>query len=153
MVSLDKTDISILNILQKDAKSTHKEIAAQLSITTTPVYERIKKLERMGVITGYSARVDPAKVGQHMVAFCNVFLKEHATEFIGRFEDKIMQLDEVMECHHIAGDSDYLLKIMVKDMETYRDFMSNKLAAIEHIGRVQSSFVMKAIKHEHTLNL
>ena len=153
MEKLDDIDIKILRILQDDAKTTNKEIAAALGLTTTPVFERIKKLERQGIIDGYSARINREKVGQHIVAFCHVYLKEHAQDYIEKFEERIMLLEEVIECHHIAGDSDYLLKIIVPDMPSYRDFMSNKLAAIEHIGRVQSSFVMKEIKYGQTLNL
>ncbi|MGB0522692.1 MAG: Lrp/AsnC family transcriptional regulator [Flammeovirgaceae bacterium] len=153
MISLDHTDISILKLLQKDAKMTNKEIAAAMGLTTTPVYERIKKMEKAGVIQGYAAIVDHKQVAQSMIAYCNVSLKEHSQAFIETFERQVRQLREVMECHHIAGASDYLLKIVVKDMEVYREFMTNKLATIENIGRVQSSFVMKEIKHEIGLNL
>lgn len=153
MMTLDAIDLNILKLLQQDAKTTNKEIAAAMGLTTTPVYERIKKLEKAGIIKGYTAIIDGRLIGQSMTAFCQVELKEHTQEFIEGFEQQISSLDEVMECHHIAGASDYLLKIIVKDMNTYRDFMTNKLASIDNIGRVQSSFVMKEIKQATALNL
>lgn len=153
MSLLDTTDQEILRLLQEDAKRTNKEIAAQLGLTTTPVYERIKKLERSGIIKGYSAVIDRQKVGTSLMALCQVSLKEHAQEYISKFEEKIKLLDEVIECHHLAGDADYLLKIIVEDMDIYRDFMTNKLAVIENIGRVQSSFVMKEIKRAMVLSI
>ena len=153
MITLDSIDLEILKLLQKDAKTTNKEIAAAMGLTTTPVYERIKKLEKSGIIKGYTAIIDGNLIGPSMITFCQVELKEHAQEFIEGFEQQINSLDELMECHHIAGVSDYLLKIRVKDMDTYRDFMTNKLATLDNIGRVQSSFVMKEIKQATALNL
>lgn len=151
MGELDATDKKILQLLQEDAKYTHKEIAAQLHLTTTPVYERIKRMEREGVIQQYVALVDRKKIQLSLMAFCNVSLKEHSTNYLVQFEQDIQLLPEVVECYHIAGLFDYLLKVLVKDMDTYQLFVSKKLAALENIGRVQSAFVMTEIKYSPNL--
>lgn len=147
MKTLDPIDLRILDLLQQDAKLTNKEIAGQLGMTTTPVYERIKKLEESGYIKKYVALIDKEKMGYGLMAFCNVSLKEHSNAFIKTFESEILSLDEVVECHHIAGSFDYLLKVVAKDMTTYQDFIVNKLANLENIGNVISSFVMTEVKY------
>ncbi len=150
---LDQIDIGILNLLQEDAKMTTREIASQMGLTTTPIFERIKRLEREGYIRGYVALIDRGKVDRSMVAFCNVTLKEHAQAYLLNFEKQVQELDEVLECFHIAGMYDYLLKILVKDMASYQSFVVNTLAALENIGQVQSFFVMTEIKHSTAVKL
>ncbi|GJM36115.1 MAG: AsnC family transcriptional regulator [Saprospiraceae bacterium] len=150
---LDRIDIGILNLLQQDAKLTTREIASQMGLTTTPVFERIKRLEREGYIRAYVALVDREKVDRSMVAFCNITLKEHAQAYLLNFEKQVQELDEVLECFHIAGMYDYLLKILVKDMASYQSFVVNTLAALENIGQVQSFFVMTEIKHSTAVKL
>ncbi|MCB0705469.1 MAG: Lrp/AsnC family transcriptional regulator [Saprospiraceae bacterium] len=147
----DKIDRQILSLLQEDAKQTIKEIAAKLGLTTTPVHERIKRLEREGVIKGYRAMLDRRKIGLPLMAFCNVTLENHKAEYIEKFQEDVWHLEEVVECYHIAGLFDYLLKIVVADMDTYQFFVAKKLAAIENIGRVQSFFVMTDIKEARIL--
>ncbi len=148
---LDSIDKAILRLLQEDAKLTNKEIAAQMKMTTTPIYERIKRLEREGFITKYVAVVDRKKINLPLVAFCNVELKEHSMKYLERFESDVQSLTEVVEVYHIAGMYDYLLKVVLKDMETYQHFVAKKLAALENIGRVQSAFVMTEIKYSGSL--
>jgi DNA-binding Lrp family transcriptional regulator len=150
---IDQIDTAILALLQEDGKLTIKEIAAQLKLTTTPVFERIKRLERDGHIQRYAALVDRAKVGLSVMAFCSVSLDAHHTEFLEKFEEDIQHFPEVLECYHIAGMFDYLLKVVIKDMEAYHDFVSKKLASLENIGRVQSSFVMTEVKYSTSLQL
>lgn len=144
---LDPIDLGILRLLQQDSKSTIKEMAAELGLTVTPVYERIRRLERDGYIEGYVALLSREKIDLSLIAYCNVSIKEHATHYIKLFEREVLSLSEVMECYHVGGGFDYLLKIVVRDMDAYQHFISDKLAALENIGRVQSSFVMKEIKH------
>lgn len=151
MKALDQMDRRILQLLQEDAKYTNKEIAAQLGMTTTPVFERIKKLEELGYIRKYVALVDKKKLGYMLVAYCDVSLKEHTQAYIKKFEAEVLSLKEVIECYHIAGVYDYLLKVITKDMATYQDFIINKLAALENIGQVQSSFVMTEVKYSTQL--
>ena len=143
---IDPTDKSILALLQKDGKITFKEIASQLNLTTTPVYERIKRLEREGYIKSYKAILDRKKIGLNLLVFCNISLKEHQASFLVQFEKDIKEFNEVIACYHIAGMYDYLIKISVQDMDVYQHFMANKLANIKNIARVQSSFVMTEVK-------
>lgn len=143
---MDSTDRSILLLLQKDGKITIKQIAERLNLTTTPIFERVKKLEREGYITSYRAILNRKKVGLQLMAFCNITLNLHQKDFIKKFEKDIQQFPEVVECYHVAGMFDYLLKIYAEDMEQYQDFLSNKLASLENISKVQSSFVMTEVK-------
>ena len=151
--SLDKIDLQIIHLLQKDAKMKIKEIAAKLNMTNTPIFDRIKKLELAGVIMGYSARIAKEKVGLHLVAFCSITLDKHNQQNIKQFETEVKKLEEVIECYHIAGMVDYMLKVVARDMIEYQSFIATKLAALDNIGRVQSSFVMTAVKDEGMLPL
>lgn len=144
---MDKIDSHILKLLQLDAKKTTKEIAAVLGMTITPVHERIKKLEKNGYISRYTINIDRNKLGTSMIAFCSVSLKNHERAHIEEFEQEVQLLPEVTECYHIGGMFDYLLKVLVRDMDEYRSFISKKLADLDNIGNVQSSFVMGEIKH------
>lgn len=146
MYKLDSIDKTILEILQKDSNQSIKQIASQLNLTNTPVHERIKKLEKNGIIEGYSANINVKKIGKELMIFTNVSLKEHTKEYLLNFESKIQTLKEVIECHHVSGEHDYFLKVLVKNMDDYRDFLTNKLAKIANIGNVHSSFVVGVIK-------
>jgi Lrp/AsnC family transcriptional regulator, leucine-responsive regulatory protein len=145
---LDKTDIRLLELLQADARLTTKELADKLGKTITPVYERKRRLENEGFITRYTAIVDKNKIGKSLVAFTNVQLRQHAQQILLNFEKTIVKFEEVMECYHMTGVYDYLLKVAVTDMAAYQDFIVNKLAKLTDIGTVQSSFVMTEVKHE-----
>lgn len=151
--AFDTIDRSILQMLQEDAFLTTKEIAERVHMSTTPVFERVKRLEREGVITRYVALLDRRKVGLPMLAFCDVSLKEHNRDYLIRFEQEVMELPEVVECHHITGAFDYLLKIVVQDMDAYQQFLKNKLASLENIGHVQSHFVMTEVKNSTAVPL
>lgn len=145
-LTIDATDRNLLKLLQVNGKLKIKELAEELGMTTTPVFERIKRLEREGYITGYTARVDQKKLGYSLVVLCTVSLQAHRVNSIMEFEEQIQQLPEVVECYHTTGQSDYLLKVVVKDMAAYQHFISRKLAALNNIGKVQSSFVMNIVK-------
>ena len=146
MISLDLTDKKILNLLQQNSKANIKEIALKIGLTQTPTYERIKRLEKSGVIKNYIAVLDKEKVGYTIEVFCQVTLLVHSKEMITRFENAINKIDEVMECFHVAGNYDYLLKIIVKDMNSYQAFLKNKLSVLDSVGNVQSTFVMSSTK-------
>lgn len=148
---IDAIDKRIVKLLQEDGKMKIKEIAAALKMTNTPIFERIKRLEKEGYILGYSTRLDREKFGFNLVAFCSVTLEQHEGKYINNFVKDIKSLDEVVECYHTAGMFDYLLKIYVKDMNDYQKFISKKLISIKNIGRVQSFFVMTELKNESTL--
>ncbi|MET7029005.1 Lrp/AsnC family transcriptional regulator [Sediminicola luteus] len=146
-MKFDEIDVRLLGLLQQDSKKTTKEYANQLNLSVTAVYERIKRLEKTGCITKYVALVDKKKVNKSFVVLCHVKLVQHTKEFVTQFEREVLRLQEVVECYHISGDYDYILKIHVSDMEAYRDFMVAKLTAINHIGSTQSSFVITEVKH------
>ncbi|MEW7278902.1 Lrp/AsnC family transcriptional regulator [Aquimarina sp. 2201CG1-2-11] len=143
---MDKIDKEIALLLQKDAKITIKEIAERLNLTTTPIFERVKKLEKEGYIKSYKAILDRKKIGLQLMVFCNITLDLHQTDYLKKFEKDIQQFREVVECYHIAGMFDYLVKIYIKDMEHYQYFLSNNLASLDNISKVQSSFVMTEVK-------
>ncbi|MEM8506719.1 MAG: Lrp/AsnC family transcriptional regulator [Bacteroidota bacterium] len=146
---LDAIDRKLLNLLQSDCKKTTKWYALQLGLSTTAVFERIRKLERQGVITKYVALLDKPAIKKDFTVFCHIRLVQHTKENILRFERQVLQLREVLECHHISGDHDYILIISVEDMKAYREFMVNKLTAIDQIGSTQSSFVINTV-HKST---
>ncbi|MFN4086002.1 MAG: Lrp/AsnC family transcriptional regulator [Spirosomataceae bacterium] len=144
---LDETDWAILRALQKDAKITAKELATRLNLTVSPVYDRIRRLEQTGVIKRYTAVIDSNLVEKTMTTFCQVSMRYHSEAFIERFEQEIQKLEEVLECYHMAGQVDFLLKIQVKSLDDYHDFVKYKLSKIENIGVLNSTFVLKEIKH------
>lgn len=148
MEKLDKLDKHILHLLQNDSSLNTKEIADKVGLSVTPTYERIKRMEKRGVIEKYVALLNKQKVGKDLVVYCNVSLQVHSKSLLKKFEQAMAKLDEVMECYHTAGTFDYLLKVVANDMSNYQDFITNKLAATENIGHVQSSFVMTEVKHK-----
>jgi len=143
---MDAIDKAILEILEENAKLGTKEIAQQVGLSVTPTYERIKKLEREGVIRRYTIELDKKKIGKELRVFCYVSLKEHNLDLLQRFEEQVIALPEVASCYHIAGDHDYALMIDIQDMETYEQFLRHKLTTIPSIVNVRSSFVMNEIR-------
>ena len=148
---LDKTDLIILNLLQQNARVTVKEIAEKVHLSTTPVHERIKRLENTGVIKQYAALVDHSKVKKGLMVICYVSLKEHSKTAGTKFIKMIHALPEIIECYNISGEFDFMLKVVAENMDTYYDFHVNKLSQSENIGNVQSVFVMGIIKQTHVL--
>lgn len=147
MENLDQTDLTILRILQNDAKKTAKEIATILNLTLSPIYERIRRLESQGVIKKYVAILDKNFLDRAVTTICQVSMRYHDEAFIEKFEKQIQSLDEVQECYHMAGSVDFILKINTKGLEDYHNFIKYKLSKIENIGILNSTFVLKEIKH------
>jgi Lrp/AsnC family leucine-responsive transcriptional regulator len=145
-MELDATDKKLLNLLQQDCKKTTKAYAVELGLSTTAVFERIKRLERNAIITSYVGLVDKKKVRKSFTVYCHIKLVQHTKENVLRFEHQIQQLIEVQECQHISGDYDYIVLVNVANMQEYREFMVNKLTAIDQIGSTQSSFVINQVK-------
>jgi len=145
-IKLDTIDLSILNLLQRDSKIKNKEIAAELGLTITPIYERIKRLEREGIIKQYVTLLEYNKVGKHLMGFSMVTLEKHSHSFLDEFEKSAAEIPEVMECYHLAGQYDYLLKVLVEDMNAYQQFVVNKLSVIQNVGQVHSSFALSIVK-------
>ena len=150
-VSLDSKDLAILQLLQKNARITVKEISEQMHLSTTPVHERIKRMEATGVIKQYATLVDHTKVKKGLMVICYVSLKEHTKNAGLKFIETMHALNEVIECYNISGEFDFMLKVVSEDMNAYYDFHVNKLSQIENMGHVQSVFVMGIIKQTHQL--
>ncbi len=149
--ALDTKDLAILRLLQENARITIKEISAKVHLSTTPVHERIKRMEDSGVIKQYATLVDHAKVKRGLIVICYVSLKQHSKNAGVKFIKTIHELNEVVECFSISGEFDFMLKVACEDMNTYYDFHVNKLSQIENMGHVQSVFVMGVIKQTHQL--
>ncbi len=149
--SLDNMDISILRLLQENARITVKEISEKVHLSTTPVHERIKRMEESGVIKQYATLVDHTKVKKGLMVICYVSLKQHSKDAGDKFIKIILELNEVVECYNISGEFDFMLKVVSQDMNAYYDFHVNKLSRIENMGHVQSVFVMGIIKQTHQL--
>ncbi len=141
MALLDETDIEILHSLQKDAKINAKELSEKLHISKTPIYERIKRLENEGYI------------GLPLIIFCNVSLAVHDDEHIERFKEEIRNIDEIMECYSTGGIYDFFVKVVLKDLDAYNQFVFEKLTKVHGIVKMQSSFVLNEIKHTTVLNI
>lgn len=146
-MALDDTDKKLLLFLQEDSKQTTKELSYKLGLSVTAVYERIRKLENTGVISKYVAILNRHKIDRDFIVLCHVKLTQHKKEYVLQFEREIMNLQEVTECFHVSGDYDYILKVAVKDMEDYRNFMLSKLTTLLHIASTHSSFMISEVKN------
>ncbi|WP_242015626.1 Lrp/AsnC family transcriptional regulator [Robertkochia marina] len=149
---MDRTDRKILIALQQERQNT-KEIAAKVGLSVTPTYERIKKLEQQGIIKGYVALLDREKIGKRVVAYCQVTLLKHQKGLINTFEQEIQTFPEIMECHHVSGGFDFLLKIAVSDIKEFHQFINEKLSVLEGISNIHSSFVMNSVKESTAYKL
>ncbi len=149
----DGTDIKILKILQENSALTTKELAAMVNLSPTPVFERVKRLERLGYIKKYTAILDAEKLSNGFVVFCNIRLKQHSKKLGKEFMDAIINIEEITECYNISGDYDFMLKIHLQSMKRYQDFVLNTLGEIDSIGSLQSLFVMGEIKNSYAIPL
>lgn len=145
--TIDPVDKKILRLIQQDAKLNVKEIAAKIGITKTPVYERVKRMEREGIISGYVALVNAKKITTSLLVFCAVTLDVQKAEYIEQFASEVSKMPEVMECYLTGGVFDFLLKVVVKDLDTYHEFASHRLAALPNVRTIKSSFVLSEYKH------
>jgi DNA-binding Lrp family transcriptional regulator len=148
IIKLDKTDEALLNALQMNAKVTNKELGEMIHKSPTAAFERVKQLEKDHVIEKYTIKVNKKKLGLLLTVYAVVQLKEHRNAYLVEFEKEVVNFSEVRECYHMTGNFDYMLKISVPDIDTYHDFIKNKLANLPNIGNVQSYFVMSTIKEE-----
>lgn len=149
--ALDGKDLAILRLLQENARITVKEISEKVHLSTTPVHERIKRMEKSGVIKQYATLVDHTKVKKGLMVICYVSLQQHSKNAGDKFIKTIQELNEVIECYNISGEFDFMLKVVSEDMNGYYDFHVNKLSQIDNMGHVQSVFVMGIIKQTHQL--
>ena len=147
--TLDEIDRKILRILQRNSDLTVKELAAKLHLSTSPTFERQKRLERDGYIERYMAVLNPRKVGNGIMVLCNIRLKQHSQELIQEFMNVVQNLEEITECYNTSGDYDFLIKVYAHDMKSYQQFMLNTLGTINCIGSLHSIFVIDETKNTH----
>jgi len=152
-MKLDETDRHLLKLLQTNSKQTTKALSNALGLSVTAVYERIRKLEQHNIIDGYVALVNKSAVAKDFVAFCHVKLVQHSQDYVIKFEREVAKISEVLECYHTSGDYDYILKVLVKDMKAFREFMVKKLTNIDHIGSTHSMFVISEVKHTTAISV
>ncbi|RZK04768.1 MAG: Lrp/AsnC family transcriptional regulator [Flavobacterium sp.] len=145
---MDKIDAKILNILQKDSTLSTKDVAAMVGLSYSPTYERIKYMQETGIIKKNAVILNPSKIGVKLFAYCNITLKEQSKEYLVKFESEVMQIPEIQEVVSLSGVYDYVLKIATNDIESYNDFITNKLANIPNIGQYHSNIVMSMVKSE-----
>ncbi|MDB9154036.1 Lrp/AsnC family transcriptional regulator [Parabacteroides distasonis] len=150
---LDHVDIQILRTLQENARLTVKELAAKVRLSSTPVFERLKRLEEGGYIKKYMAVLDAGKLDRGFVVFCNVKLRRMNRDIAGEFARIVQDIPEVTECYNISGGFDYLLKIHAPDMKYYQEFILNVLGTIESLGSIESMFVMDEVKHVYGIHI
>ena len=153
METLDKTDILILKALQENGRITVKDLALKVHLSPTPVFERMHRLEKEGVIQRYTAVLSPSKLGRGFMVFCSVRLRRMGKEIAHDFVSRVKGIPEVAECYNISGDFDYLLKIYAPDMKYYNDFLINTLGTIDSLGSIQRWFVMDEVKNSYGLSL
>ena len=153
MDTLDQTDLKILRILQQNARLTNKELAAQVNLSTTPVFERLKRLERNGYIKKYVTVLDAEKLNRGFIVFCNVKMRRLSKEIARDFMERMLNIPEVTECYNISGQFDYMLKIHAPDMRYYQEFVLNQLGTIENLGSLESTFVMDTVKLEYGIGV
>lgn len=153
MDRLDKKDIEILSQLQANARQTNKELAAAVHLSSTPTFERVKRLEREGYVKKYTAVLDADKLNRGFVAFCYLKMKQHTFENATRIMEAVQHVPEIAECYNVSGDYDFLLKIYTRDMKEYQKFLLRILGEIDCIGSLNSSFVLGEVKNNNGVPL
>lgn len=146
MNALDNTDLAILRAVQENCRLTTKELASKVNLSTTPVFERLRRLEREGYIARYSAILDAEKLDMGFMVFCNVKLQTMNRERVIEFTERIRSTEGVAECYNVGGRFDFLLKIYAPSMKRYQQFVIDTLATIDNIASIESQFVMDSIK-------
>ena len=150
---LDEVDLKILRQLQENSRLTTKELAAIVHLSPTPVFERVKRLEREGYIRKYMAVLDAEKLNRGFVVFCNVSMKQHTFENSQRIMAAVQNIPEIVECYNISGNYDFMLKIFVENMKHYQEFVLRILGELDCIGSLNSFFVLGEVKNSHALPL
>lgn len=148
---LDEVDSKLLRLLQKNSRLTMKELGARVNLSSTPTFERVKRLEREGYIQHYGAVVDHHKMGNNVIVLCNIRLKQHTHALIQQFMDTVQTIDQITECYNTTGDYDFQIKVYAHDMKAYQDFMLNTLGNIDCIGSLHSIIVIGEIKDSHCI--
>lgn len=153
MIELDEVDRRILEILQQDARIANAELARRVGLTPTPTLERVKRLEREGVVRRYAALVDPAALGLGLTVLASVTLAMHDAAAVDAFLDAVRDIPQVLECHHLTGEADFLLKIVVEDTRAYEAFLRGALTQLPGVRRIRTSVVLSTPKDETAIPL
>jgi Lrp/AsnC family leucine-responsive transcriptional regulator len=153
MKQIDDTNRRILNILQERGSITNAELAGMIGLAPATVFERVKKLEKNGIITNYVALVDPQTVGKAIIAFVFITMNDYTQETIQHLSVEISKMPEVLECYRLSGDKDYLLKVVADDIPSYDAFVFDKLARLQKVGKFSSMFVLSTVKHQTKIEL
>lgn len=143
---LDKYDLQILRELQQNSRLTNKELAARIHLSTTPTFERHRRLEREGFIAGYTAVINSRRLGRGFSVFCNISFSNINRQKAVEFADTMRNWEEVTECYNVSGDCDYIMKVCVADMTSYQKFILEKVGSLSYIERVRSIFIMDTLK-------
>ncbi|MDF2177616.1 leucine-responsive transcriptional regulator Lrp [Aliiglaciecola sp. CAU 1673] len=144
---LDRIDRNILVELQKDGRLSNVELSRRVGLSPTPCLERVRRLEQQGYIQGYHARVDPNKLGAAMLVFVEITLTKTSADIFAEFSAAIRKLDDIQECHLVAGDFDFLLKARVADMSSYRKLLGDTLLGLPGVSESRTYVVMEEVKH------
>jgi len=150
---MDQTDRHIIEILQENGRITNNELAARIGLTTTPTMERVKRLERDGVIKGYTAWIDREKVGKGLTVFCSIKLTVHQMQEIEEFKEHIAGIPEILACYNITGEYDYLLHVVVKDTGAYEELMRTKLTRIPGVEQIYTGIVLSVVKEQSKISV
>ncbi len=153
MIKLDATDKRLLELLQNNSNTNVKELASRLNLTKTPIYDRIKRYVREGIIKKYVAVLDSTKIENSMVVFCSVSLESQKLKEIESFNKAVKKIPEIIECYLMGGANDFLLKVIVKDLQAYHQFSSGKLAALPNVSQIKSTFVLNEVKRSTVIPL
>ena len=143
----DDIDWGILGLLEQNARITVKEMSQKLNLSTTPIFERIKRLEKSGIIDHYTTAINYEKLGIKLTAFAHISFKDHTKDLIEAFEQRIVGLPEVQECHYVTGSCDFIVKVLVRDIEKYQEFVTQKLFGVPNIARIES-FLSLTVKRK-----
>lgn len=143
---LDDIDRELLTALQKDARQTNAELARQVDLSATGLHKRLRRLEEAGIITGYVARVDREALGYDMLCFVQVTLQRHEPDAVDNFRREVQSMAEVLECHHLTGEFDYLLKVIVRNRKHLEQFILNTLTPVRGMDKIRTSLVLSEIK-------
>lgn len=150
-MNIDETDKKILRLLQEDAHLTLKDIANQINLSLTPVHDRVKRLEKEGLIEKYVTILNKKKMGNNLTVYCQVTLVKQTIDLSGAFNEAILGFPEVVECNFVSGSFDYMLKVVLPDMESYYDFHQKKLSVLPSVDQIHSYFVISGVKETTAL--
>lgn len=152
-MQLDQVDLNLIKKLQQNSKITTKQLAMEENLSATAIYERIRKLEKKGIISNYIAVINKQKVQRDFIVLCKVKLIQHNNNYISKFEKEVQNFSEVQDCYNISGDYDFILKIVVKNMKVYKRFLKANLTSLDYIGSTYSTFVINEVKNTFSIHV